>query len=309
MRPALGPKLRECVNLWGALVGKQAAALLCVLIGIIFWTSASAEIYLGAQDDIFINVVLTGDITQRDVAFFRSSSKTFETKQLMLWLNSPGGDLLAAMEIGRIIRSVDGWTYIGDKERCYSSCALIFIAGVNRTNYGELGLHRPYFASAPLSREQIEKQVPLMRSAVKKYVEEMGITDSFFERMFNTEPSDIEIFRLDEAEKIVPLRDPVYDEIETATMARTYGLTTSEYRKRVSLALRSCSDRRDCLDEIMWGLSVEDFRSRWAKVDAACGHWSDSEKEIISTTPMKDRQALPFVAKFYACRVNTMQGK
>ena len=42
-------------------------------------------------------------------------------------------------------------------------------------------------------REQIEKQMPLMRAAVRGYVEEMGITDSFFERMFNTEPSHMEI--------------------------------------------------------------------------------------------------------------------
>jgi hypothetical protein len=187
-------------------VAKQAAGLLCVLIGIIFWTSASAEVQLGARYENFIQIVITGDITQRDLTFFRESRlKDFETKQLTVSLNSPGGDVLAAMEIGRFIRSVDGGTAIPDNARCYSSCALIFIAGVNRFNNGELGLHRPYFASAPLSREQIEKQMPLMRSAVKKYVEEMGITDSFFERMFNTDPSDMEILRSDQSEMIVPL--------------------------------------------------------------------------------------------------------
>ena len=184
-------------------------------------------------------------------------------------LDSRGGDVAAAMEIGRIIRSVDGSTHIGENARCYSSCALIFISGVNRSNLGELGLHRPYFASAPLSREEIEKQAPLMRSAVKKYVEEMGITDSFFERMFNTDPSEMEILQIDESEKIVPATDPVYDEIQTANLARRYGLTTSEYRKRASLA-SSCyegisSGRTpkqvvDCEQPIMWGLSLEDYR-------------------------------------------------
>jgi hypothetical protein len=219
------------------------------------------------------------------------------------------------MEIGRIIRSVDGLTFIGVKERCYSSCSLIFIAGVNRYNYGELGLHRPYFASAPLSREQIEKQVPLMRSAVKKYVEEMGITDSFFERMFNTDPSDIEILGSDQSEKIVPASDPLYDEISTAESAKRYGLTTSEFRKRNALT-RSCWDStpgipeyEDCREPIMWGLSLEDYRSRFATVEAKCGGLSDSEMQTMSATPIKDRQALPFIAKFTACLVNTMQGK
>jgi hypothetical protein len=55
-----------------------------------------------------------------------------------------------------------------------------------------------------------------LRTVVKKYVEEMGITDTFFERMFNTDPSAIDIYRGEMSEKIVPVTDPVYDEIRTA---------------------------------------------------------------------------------------------
>ena len=189
-------------------MAKKAASLLVFLIGVVFWTSASADAYLSSNSPLRISIEITGDITKRDLAFFRSQSKDFKFKQLRVWLNSPGGDVMAAMEIGRIIRSVDGVTDIPLNKRCYSSCALIFIAGVKRFNYGELGLHRPYFASASLSREQIEKQAPIMRDAVKTYVEEMGITDSFFERMYNTDRSNIEVLRGDQSQKIVPFRDP-----------------------------------------------------------------------------------------------------
>jgi hypothetical protein len=58
----------------------------------------------------------------------------------------------------------------------------------------------------------------------------------------------------------------------------------------------------------MWGLSLEDYRYRDATVEALCGKFSDSEKQIMSETPIKDRQALPFIAKFTACRVHTMRG-
>jgi hypothetical protein len=47
-----------------------------------------------------------------------------------------------------------------------------------------------------------------MRDAVKTYVEEMGITDSFFERMYNTDRSNIEVLRGDQSQKIVPFRTP-----------------------------------------------------------------------------------------------------
>ena len=304
-------------------MAKRAAIVLAGLISIIFWTSASADVYRGdTKFPDILEIVITGDITQRDLSFFSSRSKDLETKQVHVWLDSRGGDVVSAMEIGRIIRSVDGWTYIGDNARCYSSCALIFIAGVDRYNYGEFGLHRPYFASAPLSREQIEKQMPVMRSAVKKYVEEMGITDSFFERMFNTEPSAIEIYRGDESEKIVPHTDPTYDEIATSNQAQQYGVTTSEIRRRESLWNSTCAtffpyqgsgDRKkfvDCYLSIMWGLSVEDYRSRSAKATAKCGaEYSDSEKQIISATPRKERFSLPFAVRRRTCFLNTMSGK
>jgi hypothetical protein len=254
-------------------------------------------------------IEITGDITQRDIAVFGSHSKDFEFKPLTVSLNSRGGDVAAAMEIGRIIRSVDGWTDIPLDKRCYSSCALIFISGVYRRNYGELGLHRPYFASAPLSREQIEKQMPLMQAAVRKYVEEMGITDSFFERMYNTDPSNIEILRGDQSQKIVPLRDPVYDETITANGAQWYGLTTSEYRKRVLMASSSCPVVEWlCRESMMWGISPEDYLSRLGNVQASCGY-SESELQLISATRLRDLDSLPFVAKHIACGVNIMSGK
>jgi hypothetical protein len=110
-----------------------------------------------------------------------------------------------------------------------------------------------------------------MRSDVKKYVQEMGITDNFFERMFNTDPSEIEIYRgVEKTKKIIPARDPVWDEIDTSENARRYGLTTSEYRKRNSLAIRTCSalvinnlkGLIECMESNLWGISSEDYRSR-----------------------------------------------
>lgn len=67
---------------------------------------------------------------------------------------------------------------------------MIFIAGVKRTatDFAELGLHRPFLAAAPQSREAVEKQVPQMLAMVKNYVSEMGLTDFFYQQMINTSP-------------------------------------------------------------------------------------------------------------------------
>jgi hypothetical protein len=305
-------------NIW---VASRAVSRVCFLIGLLSCASASADVRRITADPLnnAIRIVISGQITQQDLAFFSSHSKEFEFEPLKVFLNSSGGDVDAAMKVGRIIRSADGETRIRLKGRCYSGCALIFIAGVKRENFGELGLHRPYFASAPLSRQQIEKQLPVMRSAVKGYVEEMGVTDGFFERMFNKDPSGIDILRgPDESEKIVPETDPTYDEIETSRKAQQYGLTTSEYRKRDLLA-NSCYtyDRSGvmkinlatylCVNSSRWGLSVTDFQSRSAKAEARCIFPDAEKKRIDETIPKRDRYSDPIYLQYITCRLNTMR--
>jgi hypothetical protein len=284
------------------------------LIGLLFCTSASADAYRltsRSLDEFLPQILIRGQITQQDFAFFSSYANEFKLKSLQVFLDSPGGDVDAAMKIGRMIRSAEGETQIILNKRCSSSCALIFIAGVKRNNYGELGLHRPYFSSAPLSAAQIEKQMPIMRSTVKEYVEEMGITAGFFDRMFNTPPSEIDIIGPRDWEKIVPEIDPTYEEIETSRNARAHGLTTSEYRKRDSLA-KSCATYEGlrgylCAQSTRWGLSTADYQSRSAKAEANCTY-SDGEKQMLEAIPRKDRYSHPLVRRRVNCFVAIMRG-
>jgi hypothetical protein len=110
-----------------------------------------------------------------------------------------------------------------------SSCALIFIAGVVRAvdfPRGELGLHRPYLASRPQSRQVVEKQIPLMLSEVKQYIAEMGITDNFYQQMMNTEPSQMAIYG--------PVHPTTSDGAALPTSdAKALGLRWDSYRKLV----------------------------------------------------------------------------
>ena len=61
----------------------------------------------------------------------------------LLFLNSPGGNLLAGMKLGKVIRKWELFTHIGkaskngehfesDPGECYSACALAFLGGEYR---------------------------------------------------------------------------------------------------------------------------------------------------------------------------------
>jgi hypothetical protein len=81
--------------------------------------------------------------------------------KIAVWLNSPGGNLFAGMQMGRTIRRHGAWTYIIDHRtlrpgECYSACGLTFLGGVYRfnDNAGRYGVHRASLTGDPASNEQ-----------------------------------------------------------------------------------------------------------------------------------------------------------
>jgi hypothetical protein len=141
-----------------------------------------------------------------------------------------------------------------------------------------------------------------MLSQVKQYVAEMGITDHFYQQMVNTEPEQMVIDG--RYSKFVPEYDPVYQEVEIAYRARSYGVTTSEMRRR-EIAAQACKKDEfdDCGEPILWGLSERLYRERSNK---ARGCWLDEETSILQTLPKKGRRDHPLWIKREACIHNIM---
>lgn len=60
-------------------------------------------------------------------------------------LDSPGGDIIEALAIGREVRRRFMLTGVVRKMECDSACVFILAAGVERVGDGKVGLHRPAF--------------------------------------------------------------------------------------------------------------------------------------------------------------------
>jgi len=99
--------------------------------------------------------------------------------QMAIWLNSPGGNLFAGMELGRIIRKHRARTHIIDHRtllpgECYSACALAFLGGVYRfnDNAARYGVHRASL-SVRSPRGDVDEGRDLS-TAIGTYIREMG---------------------------------------------------------------------------------------------------------------------------------------
>lgn len=85
-------------------------------------------------------LVLDGEITSETAYVFQALVDQTRVEGLVI-AQSPGGDLLAAHQIGRTIKRERMNTLV--LVNCISACVDIFVAGSNRemTDFAELGLH------------------------------------------------------------------------------------------------------------------------------------------------------------------------
>jgi ATP-dependent protease ClpP protease subunit len=238
-----------------------------VAIQCMLTVAAQADLRILERRELFIS----GTITEADAKAFAALSPELERFTPLVKLDSNGGDVDAAMNIGRLLRKYEGSTWIAKEEsagfnaNCYSSCALIFIAGVHRaivSDGGQLGLHRPYLASAPQSRQAVEKQAQLMLSQVRQYIAEMGMTThEMRKREAGTE----------------------------ACSKRTAG-----------------TDWHPCGEAIRWGLTERVYLERDKQAQTVCQ--PDGGFEFLLKIPAKGRRDHPVWIKRETCIRNIMLG-
>jgi hypothetical protein len=99
------------------------------------WSNNASAAELSYNIDSIMPFTISGKIEPGDSANLR---KLFDAhlpkdgdydEDALVRLNSPGGDLNEALDIGQVIREYGIGTVIGPSDSCLSACALIFMAG------------------------------------------------------------------------------------------------------------------------------------------------------------------------------------
>jgi hypothetical protein len=156
-------------------------------------------------------------------------------RRVLVSLNSLGGEVTAALAIGRILRREQAWTVVFEGDRCASACVLVLGAGVDRLVAGQVIVHRPYFGSmAPgQSAAQVQQRYRDMRRRIEDYAEEMNLPHTLIDLMFSVPPEDGRTLTPEQAARFMLHGvDPVFDEQEIAYLAHAWQLTSAEYRHR-----------------------------------------------------------------------------
>lgn len=205
-------------------------------------------------------------------------------------ISSKGGSISEAIKIGSYFRELNSHISIEQGSLCISSCILIYASGVRRYSDGVLGVHRPYLDKASPDAD-FAGAYKNIRSALETYFENMRVSKGIVDLMYSIPPEKVYNLTKEEANKLIPNTDPVYDEKFVAIEAARFGISSSQFRERNSADHSKCikekSDiiqdwlERDitCRAAKIHGLSLEVYIDRKALSRKLC---ASSEKDKVT---------------------------
>ncbi len=121
--------------------------------------------------------------------------------------NSSGGDVLAALEIGRAIRKAELWANLRHSDRCASACVFALLGAVHRTIgvhgtiSGEIIVHRPYRVNdgQPMTVQELQS----FETMIRAYVREMNYSDRLVDLMLAVPPEQGRLLNRNELREFV----------------------------------------------------------------------------------------------------------
>lgn len=131
--------------------------------------AADIEVMPPEDDDDIAIISIDGEITSGDAEVFRKVAAQYANAAILL--NSDGGMISPAMEIGRTIKLMNYSTVVSSTGSCASACALIWLAGAERMIFegGEVGFHAAY-----LDTDGTKLETGVGNALVGHYLSQMG---------------------------------------------------------------------------------------------------------------------------------------
>jgi len=149
-------------------------------------------------------------------------------------LNSEGGDIEAAIGIGRQLRRIGASTLMWDGSQCLSSCVFILAGATRRTIAGRIGIHRPYsLRTDQRPYEAVQQDQRRLAKLAKDYLEEVNVSTSLYDAMIRIPPEKMRLLSRADLEHFgIGDVDNVEQELDDAGQARKYSLSKTEYLRR-----------------------------------------------------------------------------
>jgi hypothetical protein len=175
----------------------------------------------------------------------------------VIFLDSPGGSVTAAIAIGRLFRAKGVLAVVPPNAICLSACVLVLAGaphrGFNIDAGAKIGIHRPYLEVPPqkVSPEGVKLFYGRMLQEIRSYFREMNILEQLADAMLRVEPENMRLLTKGELDAYgLTQQDPIDKELEQLRAAQQLGVSRAEYMRRLQLIDQTCTADLT-LDEIL----------------------------------------------------------
>jgi hypothetical protein len=183
-----------------------------------------------------VRVYLSGPITRADVDSASVMATLLKNGKHRLagntmWFASTGGDVDAAMDLGRMLRELGIFAAVARNDQCFSACVFAFMGGERRTVAGQLGIHRPFL---PYTHDVPGRQLRFrhLERVLRGYVEELDFPASLYEAVMQVPPESLRILAMPEMKAFfLEGISPASEDLADAAAARRLGLNMADYLK------------------------------------------------------------------------------
>ncbi len=249
-------------------------------ISLFLSTVANADIELHqikpeGRDALF----LTGEIKRADVTVL----ERLAPQHRVIFLNSAGGNLDAAMDLGRILRKLGTVAIVSPDHVCASACVFVLAGSNNRTVGGKVGIHRPYQSRDDATTAEEQKTFySSLGNKVKEYLNEMNINPALYDDMIRISSDSVKFLSEQDLERYgLSEMDPYTEEADSAYQAKELKISKQELLKRKAKIDRDCQRYMNktqsenygiCAVAILYGISMDEYRRRDELAKRECGN-------------------------------------
>lgn len=169
----------------------------------------------------------------------------------ILLLDSPGGDGLAAIEIGRMVRAAKAHVFV--RGRCASACTYILAGGVVRgvARDRAVGIHSPRLTTFvkgigvvdinSASNPNAAKALAAGNRQSQEYFREMAMPEAFYAATLASPSDQTRYLDLAETKELgLDGMDPAYREARVPAAAAHYRVAEDEFVRRTSAVAEKC---------------------------------------------------------------------
>lgn len=219
------------------------------------------------------------------------SAQQSKTTRPTVKIESPGGDVDAALIAGRALRQAKATVFVEysspDQANCSSSCVFLVAGAVERYILGGLGIHNFFISSNDQTYDQVATTRRRLETSIRNFLVEMNVSPVLYDRMVVIPPQSLRLLAEQELKDLgLGMTDPTFRDFRHGEEASRRGIDKATYIARLGSLIATCGQlpvrpsSPETRDELKAYL---DQLNRYnAQIERWLSNWNECKEGVLS---------------------------